>query len=181
MIDVEAVIQRLYQRYGAELERNVSDEDLRAFQEWSKRFNITGWEGWFCPETRFYDKVLELVSPDDVVYDACAGALFLSLRLSQKCRKVYAVEINPNVLGWALETIGFDMPTNLIAICGDALKMPLPPDVTKIILLHIHLEKPLPQSWRSKPIITSIGGRLRIWNPEKEEWLTLNSPSLLMR
>jgi len=126
-------------------------------------------------------KSSNFVSSDDVVYDACAGALFLSLRLSQKCRKVYAVEINPNVLGWALETIGFDMPTNLIAICGDALKMPLPPDVTKIILLHIHLEKPLPQSWRSKPIITSIGGRLRIWNPEKEEWLTLNRPSLLMR
>lgn len=53
---------------------------------------------------------------------------------------VYAVEVNPKVLGPALEKIGWDQPRNLVAICANALDIPFPKDIT----IAVAPDAPLP-------------------------------------
>jgi hypothetical protein len=50
------------------------------------------------------------------------------------------VEVNPVLLGVALETIGLSLPRNVIVICGNALDMPFPPDVSVAVLLMRHCQ-----------------------------------------
>lgn len=65
-----------------------------------------------------------------VVLDIGAGDLRLSLQIAMRAKMVYAVEVNPKVLGPALEKIGWDQPRNLVAICANALDIPFPKDIT---------------------------------------------------
>jgi len=139
-----------------------SREELRRCLEFQCKHDMRGMEVWFLPEFWFYSDVLELMDRGDIVYDVAAGFFTLSLLLAEKCRKVYAIEVNPTLVAEALKIIGYDLPRNLIVICGNALNLPLPPDITKIVLLHIHWQHPIPKSWRKYPIITSIGGELKI-------------------
>lgn len=111
----------------------------KGFEAFAARHGLTDWEGWFSPyDDEIYDEVLKNVAEDDVVLDIGAGDLRLALRLAERARRVYAVEVNPKVLGSALEAIGWDLPRNLVVICANALDVPFPDDVTVAVLLMRH-------------------------------------------
>lgn len=109
------------------------------FKSFSKRHGLRGWEGWFSPyNNKIYEKILKNIKKDDVVLDIGAGDLRLSLQIAMRAKIVYAVEVNPKVLGPALEKIGWDQPCNLVAICANALDIPFPKDITIAVLLMRH-------------------------------------------
>jgi SAM-dependent methyltransferase len=111
------------------------------FDAFAARHGLTDWEGWFSPcDDEGYDQVLETIREDDVVLDIGAGDLRLALQLAGRARWVYAVEVNPKVLVPALGAIGWDLPRNLVVICGNALDHPFPSDVTVAVLLMRHCQ-----------------------------------------
>lgn len=115
---------------------------------------MKGFEVWFVPELTNYDDCLSKLNGYDVVFDVGAGDLRFDLMMAEKVRKVYAVEINPKILASALNIIGYDMPTNLTVICGDAFDMDLPPDVTVVTCLMIHRKREFPDIWRKVRLIS---------------------------
>ena len=111
------------------------------FESFAARHGLTNWEGWFSPyDDEVYTEVLRNIAEDDVVLEIGAGDLRLALRLAGRARKVYAVEVNPKVLGPALEAIGWELPRSLVAICANALDIPFPSDVTVAVLLMRHCQ-----------------------------------------
>ena len=111
------------------------------FDVFAARHGLTDWEGWYSFYGKeIYDAVLQNIEKADIVLDIGAGDLRLALRLAQRAKKVYAVEVNPSVLGLALEAIGFVLPRNLMAICANALDYPFPDDVTVAVLLMRHCQ-----------------------------------------
>jgi SAM-dependent methyltransferase len=111
------------------------------FADFAARHDLTDWEGWWSPYSEeIYRFVLDHVLAEDTVLEIGAGDLRLALRLAQRVRRVYAVEVNPCILGAALAEIGHNMPRQLIAICGNALDIPFPPGVTVAVLLMRHCQ-----------------------------------------
>lgn len=96
------------------------------------------WEYRWAPyDLPTYQAVLEQLQPDDVVLDIGAGDLRLARQMAAIVRKVYSIEINPEVLNQGLEH-GKPLPGNLIATCADARTMDFPSKVTVGILLMRH-------------------------------------------
>jgi len=113
----------------------------RDFAAFAHLHELDDWEGWFSPyDEETYKWVLGHIAEDDVVLEVGAGDLRLALRMAERARRVYAVEVNPLVLGPALADIGLRLPRNLHAICTNALDMLLPPDVTVAVLLMRHCQ-----------------------------------------
>lgn len=166
--EIQLAIRRLEKHHKEEVLKSPTLTTLKKCEKFQEDRGMLGWEIFFCPETYNYPFVIENIRPFDVVYDACAGDLRLDLVLSQKCSKVYAVEIDPRIIGKAIEIIGFDMPSNLIPICTDALEFPLPPDVTTIVILHRHLLRPLPEYWKKYRMISNANFDEPIKLKEKE-------------
>lgn len=84
-----------------------------------------------------YQSVLELLGPEDVVLDIGAGDLRFSRQAALTVEKVYAVEINAQVLDQACTRFE-PMPDRLIAICADARVLDFPTDITVGVLLMRH-------------------------------------------
>jgi len=111
------------------------------FESFAARHGLMDWEGWFSPyDEETYLQVLQNIEKDDIVLDVGAGDLRLALQMAERARKVYAVEVNPKVLGPALEAIGWDLPRNLVVLCANALDIPFPSDVTVAVLLMRHCQ-----------------------------------------
>jgi len=151
---IQEALNRIEEFYDDQLD-NLDYSDVDECVEWQVLMGLEGWEVFFCPEVHNYKFVINNIRGHEIVFDACAGDLRLDLLLSQLCKKVYAVEINPKIIGKSIELIGYDMPPNLITICSDILKIPLPSDVTTIVLLHRHFIHKLPKEWWEKKIITN--------------------------
>jgi hypothetical protein len=99
---VEEVTRRLVVR--TEENRAQFREGFAAF---AARHGLSDWEGWFSPfDDDTFALVLQNVKKYDMVLDLGAG----DLRLAERARRVYAVEVSPIVLGAALSVIGFDLP-----------------------------------------------------------------------
>lgn len=127
-------------RLEAETEENRVQfrEGLDAF---AARHELTDWEGWFSPyDEETYNLVLQNIGQDDIVIEIGAGDLRLALRLAERVRRVYAVEVDPLLVGAALQAIGFDLPRNLLVICANALDIPFPDDITVAVLLMRHCQ-----------------------------------------
>jgi SAM-dependent methyltransferase len=137
MLDVEGMIRRL----AACTEENRA-QFRRGFADFARLHDLVDWEGWFSPyDEETYSTVLSHVAPDDVVLEIGAGDLRLALRMAERARKVYAVEVNPLVVGSALEIIGLHLPRNLYVVCANALDFPVPPQVTSAIADQRSLEE----------------------------------------
>ncbi|MCR4405699.1 MAG: class I SAM-dependent methyltransferase [Anaerolineae bacterium] len=135
-MDVEEVIRRL----TAGTERNRV-QFREGFTDFAARHGLSDWEGWFSPyDDETYSQVLQDIGPDDVVLDLGAGDLRLALMMAGRVRRVYAVEVNPVVVGTALGIIGFDLPRNLHVVCANALDVAIPPGVTVAVLLMRHCQ-----------------------------------------
>ena len=136
--DVIRDLRRLRKEMLYEVERMSTGELKRRIAEWDRFYSergITAGEAMWVPEEWNYAEALSYIREDDVVFDVGAGDLMFALLASQKARRVYAVEVNPEILGRALQVIGPRLPKNLIPICADARDIPLPPDVTVIVIL----------------------------------------------
>ncbi|MEW6547596.1 MAG: methyltransferase domain-containing protein [Bacillota bacterium] len=93
------------------------------------------WEALWVPyDEETYAAVIDRVYRDDVVLDIGAGDLRLARRLAERCRRVYAVEMNAEVLRAGLSSL----PDNLVPVCADARTWHFPAGVTVAILLMRH-------------------------------------------
>jgi 16S rRNA A1518/A1519 N6-dimethyltransferase RsmA/KsgA/DIM1 with predicted DNA glycosylase/AP lyase activity len=96
------------------------------------------WEALYAPyDQDIYQAVLDQLGPDEVIVDIGAGDLRLARQMAKIARKVYAVEINVQVLGQA-ETARDPLPANLIPVCADARTWGFPSDVSAGVLLMRH-------------------------------------------
>jgi hypothetical protein len=138
------IIAKLERDYELQLGEEISEEEMQKWKMFCHKHNIKGWEGFFCPDEGCYEFVLDNVDADDVVFDVGAGDLRLDVLMAQKVKKVYAVEVNPKVLGRALTVIGYDLPPNLIPICGNGFDLEVPSDVTTIVMLMRHRVHEIP-------------------------------------
>jgi len=163
------IYYRLEKAYQEEISKADDRETVHKAMKYQKKHDMKGWECFFVPEDWFYDNVLKLLNRNDVVFDVGAGDLRFDLLMAKKVRKVYAVEINPTILGKALQIINYDLPTNLIAICGNAFKMELPSDVTVVTCLMIHRVHDFPESWLEKRIIYTSGDGIHILENRRDE------------
>jgi SAM-dependent methyltransferase len=111
------------------------------FASFARLHNLADWEGWFSPyDDETYNAVLDHVAADDVVLEIGAGDLRLALRMAERAQRVHAVEVNPLVVGPALEMIGLRLPRNLHVTCANALDVPVPPGVSVAVLLMRHCQ-----------------------------------------
>ena len=163
-------IVQLEQYYDRAIERSPSSKELSLFQLFMQRNDIRGGEYFFCPETMFYAPVLTLLSKKDVVLDIGAGDLRFDLRMAQKVKKVYAVEINPVLLADVLRIIGYAQPKNLVIICGNGFKLPIPLDVSIILCLMIH-KAHNPRHWENYKQIIAYPAGLALRNFSLEHQL----------
>lgn len=170
LIDLSAKLVRAGQDVNEkELEEleAISSERSEQFGVFGSRHNFKGADGWFLPEHWNYERVLSNIEADDVVLDLGAGNLALDILISLRALKVYAVEVNPEVVKDALAIIGYDLPRNLIVICANALDMPIPEDVNTLVALMRHFSHEIPESWLSVPkLIHNIGGEFRVTRRE---------------
>lgn len=97
------------------------------------------WESMWSPyDEPTYRQVLSFINQDDIVLEIGAGDLRLARRIAQKCRRVYAIELQHNVLKLRNEYDKSTFPKNLYAICADAIQFPFPEDVSTGVLLMRH-------------------------------------------
>jgi SAM-dependent methyltransferase len=133
---MEDILRRLEEH--TEARRCQSGERFASF---AQLHNLADWEGWFSPyDDETYNAVLDHVAADDVVLEIGAGDLRLALRIAERARRVHAVEVNPLVVGPALETIGLRLPRNLHVTCANALDVPVPAGVSAAVLLMRHCQ-----------------------------------------
>ena len=131
-------MERILHRLEAHTEARRS-QFHEGFASFARLHNLVDWEGWFSPyDEETYGAVLGHIVPDDVVLEIGAGDLRLALRMAERAQRVYAVEVNPLVVGPALEVIGLRLPPNLHVICSNALDVPFPPGITVAVLLMRH-------------------------------------------
>jgi hypothetical protein len=93
------------------------------------------WELMWAPyDLPTYRMVLEEISAEDVVLEIGAGDLRLSRLLAKISCRVYAIEIQTEIL----ENQTQPLPANLNVIIGDALTIPYPKHVSVGVLLMRH-------------------------------------------
>lgn len=150
-------VSKLLVRRGYDLNSYIdgfpTEKEIREFQEFADKHNFRGNEGWFLPENKFYPKVLRNLHAKDVILDVGAGNLALDFLMAKKCKKVYAVEVNPSVIADALKTIDYNLPRNLIVVCCNGLDFPIPKDVNTLVMLLRHFSQEMPDEWLEIPKI----------------------------
>ncbi|MFA5348578.1 MAG: hypothetical protein WC294_10600 [Methanoregula sp.] len=173
--NLDEKLRALEERYSREIEKDHIEE-MPAFKRWHDREGLSGWECFSVPEINFYQPLLNCIGHDDVVFDVGAGDLRLDLMISEKAKRVYAVEVNPTILSGALDVIGFDMPCNLIAIRGNAFDLEPPGDTTVITCLMIHRAHAFPETWTYKKIIYAAHEGLYCYENCKTVQIHLGEP-----
>jgi SAM-dependent methyltransferase len=149
------IFEKLDTRFRENCERDTMN-DFEECQKFQKLHNMCGGEIFYLPDCRWYREVFDLVPKNSIVLDAGAGDLRFSLALATKAKRVYAVEINPKIIGEALQIISYGLPKNVIPICRDVFDMPLPRDVNTIVCIMIHRQHDFPKSWSNNKRIRII-------------------------
>lgn len=146
------IIKRLDRSFRRMLKR-PDYRDHKKCMSFQHEHGMKGWEVFFVPEDMYYGSCLDRLNRNDVVFDVGAGDMRFDLIMAETVRKVYAVEINPTTIARALRIIGYDLPANVVAICGNAFEMELPSDVTAVTCLMIHRQHEFPEQWKRCRII----------------------------
>lgn len=99
----------------------------------------TAWESLWAPyDQPTYQAVLAQLVPEDVVLEIGAGDLRLARLMAEAVRRVYAIEIQADLVEQALTSAGEPLPANLAIIKGDACSLPFPSDIITAVLLMRH-------------------------------------------
>lgn len=131
-------MEELLRRLEASTEQRRS-QFQDGFADFATRHELEDWEGWYSAyDVETYAAVLDQIGAEDVVLDIGAGDLRLALRMAERARRVYALEVNPRVVGEALSIIGLDLPRNLHVVCANAQDVSFPRGVTVAVLLMRH-------------------------------------------
>ncbi|HEY3312222.1 MAG TPA: methyltransferase domain-containing protein [Anaerolineales bacterium] len=126
-------------------------------------------------DTGTYQAALKFIKPDDYVLDIGAGDLRLARQMAKIARKVYAVEIKPELISQAADQ--HPIPGNLIPVCADARSWEFPTEITVGVLLMRHCAhfqqyaKKLATNGAQR-LITNARWRMGV------ELITLNAPRL---
>jgi len=118
-----------------------NDKELFFYQ----RSNTNFASAMYMPHDNQYLNVLKLVDKNDVIIDMGSGDFRFPILLTKKVKKVYALELNPELVSKVLGIIKYDLPSNLTIICADWFNFPIPNDVTTIICLCNSPE--VPEEW----------------------------------
>ncbi|MGQ9680485.1 MAG: hypothetical protein ACUVV4_06950 [Candidatus Bathyarchaeia archaeon] len=104
------------------------------------------------------------MNADDVVLDLGVGDLRLDILMTERAKKVYAVEVNPILVGRVLQVIGYDLPRNLIIICANLFDIEIPKDITLVLILmrHCTRHEEIFRRFKKFKIISNFNGELRI-------------------
>ncbi|HXV99816.1 MAG TPA: rRNA adenine methyltransferase [Anaerolineae bacterium] len=95
---------------------------------------LDDWEARWAPyDEPTYQAALNYLQPDNIVLDIGAGDLRLARRMAAAARRVYALEMQPDLLANQAP-----MPDNLIVLCADARVVPWPASITIGVLLMRH-------------------------------------------
>jgi hypothetical protein len=101
--------------------------------------DMLDWETIWAPyDEGTYQDVLVQIYPYDIVLDIGAGDLRLALRMASLCERVYAIELQEQLLKEARKQSNQQLPENLIFFQADARSMPFPDSVTTGVLLMRH-------------------------------------------
>lgn len=104
-----------------------------------ERESKADWEAVWAPyDEATYRSVLEQIRTADIVLDIGAGDLRLARRMVEKCRKVYAIEIQEGLINIVAKEANSWPLEKLVLIQGDARHVLFPPDVTAGVLLMRH-------------------------------------------
>jgi SAM-dependent methyltransferase len=96
------------------------------------------WEAMYAPyDPPTYQLVLDQIEPHEVILDIGAGDLRLARQMARIVRKVYAVEVNAQVMDQA-QAARDPLPANLIPVHADARALDFPADITTGVLLMRH-------------------------------------------
>ncbi len=118
------------------MRRATDRATLEAFEHPSSE---AAWEAMWAPyDEATYRAVLGQIAADDVVLDIGAGDLRLARRAARICRRVYAIEIQKELLERAARDETNASIENLKVLHGDARDLPFPRDVKTGILLMRH-------------------------------------------
>lgn len=97
------------------------------------------WEMIWAPyDEAAYRSVLAQIGSEDIVLDIGAGDLRLTRRMVEKCRKVYAIEIQEKLLNITSREADDRNSENLVIVQGDARQAQFPSGVTTGVLLMRH-------------------------------------------
>ena len=88
-------------------------------------------------DQRTYRAVLDQLTPNDIILDIGAGDLRLARQMAPLVSKVYAIEINAEVLERS-DMARDPLPSNLTPVGADARLQNFPPDVTTGVLMMRH-------------------------------------------
>lgn len=165
MDNISQVVDRLEKKYIENIENDSpTSEEIRGFKAWVEYQELDGIECWFCPDKSCYNFVLKNVSSEDVVMDIGSGDLRLPLLLSEKVKKVYAVEVNPKIVGDALKAIGYNLPRNVIVYCANILDIKIPSDVTIVTILMRHClhQEEFLHKFKESTVMHNFNGRMKM-------------------
>ena len=108
----------------------------------------------YIPHDNQYLDILKMVNKDDVVIDMGSGDFRFPIMLSRKVKKVYSVELNPELVSKSLDIFKYNLHSNLIIICTDWFNFPIPSDVNVITCLCNSPK--IPEEWHKyKTIIAT--------------------------
>lgn len=127
----------------------------------SKNVNLTS--ATFVPHEDQYHEVGNKLGPSEIVIDMGSGDLRFPLMVASKVKKIYAVELNPELIRIALGVVGFHLPPNMVVICADWFDIPIPNDVTTITCLCNDPE--IPPSWFGYKVILG-GNEIQTFSPK---------------
>ena len=109
---------------------------MQAFEHPSSE---AAWEAMWAPyDEATYRAVLNQIAADDVILDIGAGDLRLARQAARVCRRVYAIEIQKELLELATRDEDNTSVDNLTVLHGDARHLPFPRDVKTGVLLMRH-------------------------------------------
>lgn len=118
-----------------------SSSSVNRWDAFAARHDFMDWEGRFHPcDDETCGLVLNGLHEEDTVLDIGAGDLRLSMQMSSRVKRVYAVEVNPLLVAEALGVLGLGLPRNLHVVCANALDVVIPRDVTVAVLLMRHCQ-----------------------------------------
>jgi len=138
---------------------------MQAFEHPSSE---AAWEAMWAPyDETTYRAVLDQIAADDVVLDIGAGDLRLARRAARVCRRVYAIEIQKELLELAARDEDTAPAENLVVLHGDARHLPFPRDVKTGILLmrhctHFHLYADKLKAAGADSLITNARWRMGV-------------------